>query len=244
MFKLLYLILFSLLNFNFNNIIKATNKVYAYPFNSTLCFECIDDFNYIHKHNNSITHAMKEVNNFCNDYNITGCNNITTYVDKLIMQNSTVICEDLGVCDKLDIDNFVIDIYGKIEQNIKIYRYYDLLIGYRVNIIGGDILNYTKLWQTKISEPYYDVSKINISTTNDLVCNGYTTIPTPPAPSESKPTNLRDIDYILKVATDNYIYYMNVTTGTIIDRLPINNNEPFNLEVYYNNNNQPIIIIS
>jgi hypothetical protein len=183
---------------------------------------------------------MTEVNTVCDEYNISGCKNMTNYIDKLIMQNSTVICQELGVCDKLDVDNFVIDIYGLMEQNIKIYRYYDLLIGYRVNIIGGDILNYTKLWQTKISEPYWDVSKININPVGDLLCNGNTTIPISP-PSQINPNNLRSVDYILKVSTDNYIYYMNVTTGTIIDRLSINNNEPFDLDLYYNNNNQPIV---
>jgi len=231
MLNIFHLFLFSFLN-----------NVYAHPFNSTICFECIDDFNYIHKHNNSINKIMTEVNTFCDEYNISGCENMTNYVDKLIMQNSTIICQELGVCDRLDVDNFVIDIYGPIEQNIKIYRYYDLLIGFRVNIISDSILNYTKLWQTKISEPYWDVSKININPVGQLLCNGDTTSPTPPPPSQINPDdNFRRYDYILKVSTDNYIYYMNVTTGTIIDRLSITNNEPLDLDLYYSNNNQPIV---
>ena len=111
----------------------------AYPFNSTECTECIEVFNYIHSHNDSLGEMIDDFNHVCHELNISGCENITRFADKVLMTNSK-ICEFLN-SDNLDLDNFV---FNADEYDIKIFRYYDLLIGYKL-VIGYNILNFTEL---------------------------------------------------------------------------------------------------
>ena len=113
----------------------------AYPFNSTECTECIDVFNYIHSHNDSLGEMIDDFNHVCHELNISGCENITRFADKVLMTNSTEICEFLDICDNLDLDNFVFDTG---QHDIKIFRYYDLLIGYKLwgRYSGGSTLSF------------------------------------------------------------------------------------------------------
>ena len=199
----------------------------AYPFNSTECTECIEVFNYIHSHNDSLGEMIDDFNHVCRELNISGCENITRFADKVLMTNSTEICEFLDICDNLDLDNFVFDTG---QHDIKIFRYYDLLIGYKLIMTDTNVLNFTKVWSIKLEEPYTDINKLVINPPYDHnsleivtgcdVCNAY--------------------DYILKITTENYVYYSNITSGLVFDRLKIENNyKPIsggliNLEPSYN----------
>ena len=209
------------------NLFTNTN---AYPFNNSECVQCIESINYIHGHNNSIKHMANEFNSFCDYYNITGCRNLTNYGFSLINQNSTDICEEIGFCDTLSMDSFAFD---SSPYNVTILRYYDLLLGYRVEVLDN-VINYTKLWTTKIAEPYRNISLIHLDTHYNRVtwpryigcelCDYFDSR----NPYDSVTTNS-----ILKVLTENYIYYMNITSGYIYDKLVVHNHRPNNVPMIF-----------
>ena len=89
----------------------------AYPFNSTECTECIEVFNYIHSHNDSLGEMIDDFNHVCRELNISGCENITRFADKVLMTNSTEICEFLDICDNLDLDNSIKNAYFILSAN-------------------------------------------------------------------------------------------------------------------------------
>ena len=201
----------------------------AYPFNNSECVECIESVNYVHSHNNSIKHIANEFNSFCDYYNISGCRNLTNYGFSLINQNSTHICKDLGFCDTLYMDSFAFDCSP---YNVTILRYYDLLLGYKVDVLNNT-LNYTKLWTTKIAEPYTIISLIHLDTHYNRVnypsyigcdlCDGKYIYP----------------NSILKVLTENYIYYMNITNGYIYDKLVVRDHRQNNIPILFDTYQYP-----
>ena len=109
------------------------------PFNSSECTSCIEKFNYLHSHNESIVQFVENMNDFCDYLNITNCRNWTKNVDKYIMKNSTEICQDFEICDVLDIDNFAYQ--DPYYSNINIYTYYDLLLAFKVNVLSNSVKN-------------------------------------------------------------------------------------------------------
>ena len=202
--------------------VNSFTNTNAYPFNNSECVQCIESVNYVHLHNNSIKHMANEFNSFCEYYNISGCRNLTNYGFSLINQNSTDICEELGFCDTLSMDSFAFDCSP---YNVTILRYYDLLLGYKVDVLNNT-LNYTKLWSTKIEEPYTMMSLINLDTHyNRVNYNSYAGCDLCDGSSNSHSS-------ILKVLTENYIYYMNITSGYIYDKLVVHN---------HRQNNNPMI---
>lgn len=204
-----------------------------YPFNNSECVRCIEEINYIHSHNNSIKHMANEFNSFCDYYNITGCRNLTNYGFSLINQNSTNMCEELGYCDTLSMDSFAFDCSP---YNVTILRYYDLLLGYKVDVLENSQLNYTKLWTTKISEPYTMISLLNLDTHYSRVtypsyrdCDGCSYLNLP--------------NSILKVLTENYIYYMNITSGYIYDKLVVHSHRPNNIPIKFDTYQYPTSVL-
>ena len=212
----------------------------SYPFNNTECVQCIEEINYIHAHNTSIKHMANEFNSFCDYYNISGCHNLTNYGISLINQNSTIICEELGYCDTLNMDSFAFDCNP---YNVTILRYYDLLLGYRVDVLDNNVLNYTKLWTTKIAEPYTNISLLRLDTHYSRVsglggcdvCFFDATSGAPVYPAYDP----RAQNSILKVLTENYIYYMNITSGFVYDKLVVHSHRQNNVQMIFDTYQYP-----
>jgi hypothetical protein len=191
------------------------------PFNSSNCTSCIEKFNYLHSHNESIVQFVANMNDFCDHFNITNCRNWTKKVDKYIMKNSTEICQDLGVCDVLDIDNFI---YQDPYSNINIYTYYDLLLAFKVNVLSNSVLNYTQLWSVSITEPFQKFEMVSLQNTYATSQYGITSGCVVCSPNSWA-------EYILKMTTDNYIYYLNITDGNVLYRLQLNGNRKLDLPI-------------
>jgi hypothetical protein len=210
---LFQLLLSTLLVNNVNSINPLSYlKSDPYPFSNNECVSCIEKFNYIHSHNASIVKTINQFNEFCDYYNISGCRNLTNYGSRMINQNSTLICEDLGFCDTLSLDNYLFT----TSIGTQVYYFYNSLIGYDVKMLGtSQTLNYTKLWSIKLDEPYESYQLISLSTSyNTQNYPGYYRC-SPCLPSV--------YEYIIKISTDNYVYYLNETSGVILDRIVVNN---------------------
>jgi hypothetical protein len=217
----------------------------SYPFNNSECVQCIEGINYIHANNNSIKHIANEFNSFCDYYNISGCHNLTNYGISLINQNSTIICEELGYCDTLNMDSFAFDCNP---YNVTILRYYDLLLGYRVDVLDN-VLNYTKLWTTKIAEPYTNISLLSLDTHYNIinypsytgcdVCFYDTSSGAPVYPAY----DARQQNSILKVSTENYIYYMNITSGLVYDKLVVHSHRKTNVPMIFDTYQYPSSVL-
>ena len=204
-------------------------NVDSYPFNNSECVECIEKFNYIHSHNTSINHMVNEFNSLCDYYNISGCRNLTNYGIELINQNSTIICEDLGYCDTLSMDSVAFDCNP---YNMSIFRYYDLLIGYSIEVLDTNVLNFTKLWSTKITEPYTNISLVDLTTYYSKTTYNYLGCDV----CHTRIWGGNIPNSIVKVLTENYIYYINITTGLVYDRLDVHGHRdvpvPLHIKLY------------
>ena len=197
----------------------------AYPFNSSKCTECIETFNNIHNHNDSI---VKALNTFCKEYNISDCH--MNQIDKALMTNSTKICEYLEICDDLTTNNFIFD---TDPYDIKIFRYYDLLIGFKLDMSQSNIMNFTKKWSIKLAEPFKTITTIPLQTPYDRATMPYIGCDTCNLGKVMTVAGRAETDYpiqanhILKVNTNNYVYYINITDGIVFDRLTIKHNRLF-----------------
>ena len=199
--------------------ISIINVTYSYPFNSTLCVECITKINYIQNNNNTINTINtieQNINNMCDYYNISGCNEKTKNGKQWLLEPPETICRDLDYCDRLSYDNMILSTdNGYIGW--KLYRYYDLIVSLKEDILlDRHIVNHTKIWSLKIDEPFKSVSVINIHNTSMSSCLYYC----PDVPPLIYPYAGT---YILKLTTTNLLYYINITTGTILSKYTINN---------------------
>ena len=149
------------------------NNVNSHPFNSSECVTCINKINYIHKYNNTYVDLINNITNFCKKYNLGFCKN-TTYYLEYFNKNPEDICEYLGYCEKLDINNYIFsfkdslikmyDIFDynyayKNYENLYLYQYYDTIICMNITSTN-DALNFSKVWQINMDEQY---QKINYS---------------------------------------------------------------------------------
>ena len=188
------------------------------PFNSSECTTCIERFNYLHTHNKSIINIVNTINKLCDTYNITYCRNITKYGEQLLMKNSTILCEDLGFCDVLDINNVAYEAYET--GNIKLYTYYDQLLAFNVNV-DVPIINFTQKWSIKLDEPstFFKVYPFTYPLDN------------PDNDDSSKLQSCSQCisgggtDALLKVGTHNYNYYINLTNGELLNKIRIEDNK-------------------
>lgn len=204
MFKLLFYILIS--NFTLS---------YSYPFNSSLCVECIKKINYIQNNNNSINNINtieRNINNLCDYYNISGCAERTKKGKEWLFKSPETICRDLDYCDYLSYDNMLVDLDAVVGGRVgKLYRYYDLIILLKEDILlDQHKINNSKIWSIKIDEPYKSNYVLGRGGEECSSCG--------------KPF------YLLKLNTKNLLYYINVTNGNILYKYNINKiqNPPYN----------------
>ena len=182
-------------------LISGIGLGYSYPFNSSLCVECIKKFNYIQNNNNTINtinSVEQSINNLCDYYNISGCTEQTKKGKEWLFKSPETICRDLDYCDYLSYDNML---EGGSPVG-KLYRYYDLIILLKEDILlDQHKINNSKIWSVKIDEPYKSSSVITGGTSCSS-CGG--------------------AFYLLKLNTKNLLYYINVTNGNILYKYNIN----------------------
>lgn len=213
-----------------------------HPFDSSQCTECIEKFNYLHSHNKSLIDAVDSVISLCEKYNISFCRNITDTGMDFLEQSSDDICRELGYCDVMGIENFVFDTTILPGYKVKLYTYYDLLIAFEeTSIISPPIINFTQKWSIKLEEPI-EKELFNYITINSILYN------------PSSEDNYRSCgscsgdEYLLKMGTEKYIYYVNITNGLILYKYRIENmrnlKSSINNFIYPNKNIAPQIFIS
>jgi len=229
-----------MLNFFLYLLISIINVTYSYPFNSTLCVECITKINYIQNNNNTINTINtieQNINNMCDYYNISGCNEKTKNGKQWLLEPPETICRDLDYCDRLSYDNMILSTDNGYGIGWKLYRYYDLIVSLKEDILlDRHIVNHTKIWSLKIDEPFKSVSVIDIHNTTIWAgggsLNAYSCLYECPA-ATGPPPNIYPYagTYILKLTTTNLLYYINITTGTILSKYTINNIK-YNVALY------------
>lgn len=211
--------------------VNTVSSIESYPFNSTLCVECIKRINYIHSHNKTIENISKGINNFCKENSIQGCEVLTSKGEKWIMEDSVKVCEKLNYCDYISLENMIFDLYAltaiPFYKNVYIYRYYDIILAIKqTNNIENDTMNFNQLWSAKIDEPYQNIEIFQL--TNQYITSNY-----PSYLSYSCYKCQGYGTYMLKVDTKNHIYYINITNGIIESRFDIQNNQNLPYKFYY-----------
>ena len=165
------------------------------PFNISDCTQCIADINNIRTHNKSIIEIFTTLDNICETFNFTGCiSELNTAENWVLKENSTKVCQELGYCDTLTIDNYL----GSIGDQY-LFTYYNRLLAMNYTIYFNNnslYTNFTVIWEYILNEPIVDISTISL-----VRPNIYTS-----------PINYQQSDTLLKVITLNYIQYVNLTT--------------------------------
>ena len=171
----------------------------SHPFNVSDCNECITEVKNVRQYNSSIVKLFNTLDNMCETLNLTECvSGLQSAEHWLLEGNSTKVCQDLGFCDNLTIDNYIMS----IDTNLHLFRYYNKLLAmnnsFGLNISDNSLYtNFTTEWEYVLDEPLVDISTISLE--NEI----YTGIC-----YLGKSTNYD----LLRVQTESYIHYLNFTT--------------------------------
>ena len=104
----------------------------------------------------------------------------------------------------------------ELYDNISIYRYYNKIIALKEDIINN-LINYNKVWSIIIDEPYKFITLLNIYYPRGLWPNDYSY-----SDCSYCGTNFYNI---IKLNTQNFLYYLNRTDGSILYKKYIPNLE-------------------
>lgn len=233
------------------NIYKQNSiGIAAHPFSSDGCVKCIDKINYVHSYNQSFINLFYNITDFCQKYEIEFCSNITDFTG-FFNKSPEYICDKLGYCETLDISRYIFDFrhesinkYGndynditnKYLNNLYLYQYYDTIMC--LNKSSTTTLNFTKLWQIKLGEPYKNIRLLNIDTkyidTNYKPFTGsfMKCIDCSPTYITNSGKFIIINENMLKIDTSNYVYYINITSGQVFNRFNITKNN-YNFDIQY-----------
>jgi len=172
------------------------------PFNVSDCNQCITDINNVRTHNKSIIKIFNTLDNICETFNFTGCvSGLNTAENWVLKENTTKVCQELGYCDTLTIDNYIMSI-----DNQHLFTYYNRLLAMNDTIYYNNNslhTNFTVIWEYILNEPVVDISLIPLVTPNRY---------SSPSFDCGKSENS-----LLKVQTVNHIDYINLTTIKTIE---------------------------
>lgn len=245
-------LIIALISLDYNPYNQNNIGINAHPFSSNDCVKCIDKINYVHSYNQSFINLFYNITNFCQKYEIELCSNISDFTG-FFNKSPEYICDKLGYCETLDISAYIFDFkresikkygndYNDITNNylnnIYLYQYYDTIMC--VNKSSTTTLNFTKLWQIRLDEPYKNIRLLNIYTKyiytnyNPLLTGLFMKcIDCSPIYIQNGGKIIIVNENILKIDTSNYIYYINITSGDILGKFNIANNN-FNFDIKYN----------
>ncbi len=208
------------LQYIFLIFLLQVNPITAYPFNSSFCASCISKINFL-QHDNAtqkdISNLELGVLNFCDEFNISGCQEAIASERRWLHQPAVKICEQLDFCDSLNYENMILN----ISPGLSLYYYYDLVIALQDNFnMDTGMVNHTELWSFKIPEPYISADMISLYNDSYYTCSCYICV------NERQNTTNSDCYNqikILKLRTSNYIYYVNTDNGVVLAQIQINN---------------------
>jgi hypothetical protein len=194
-------------------LLSASNTFGAVP-NTTECHQCISDVNNLKSHNSSIFNLLNNLDNFCTQFNFTQCLNFTNQTEQALDNlNSTSVCEELGYCDSLNLDNFVMNI-----NDVYVFTYYNSILGMesKLSLKNKSLspeMDFHQTWNLTFQEPIVDINQYILDNYPHLDCG---------IPPESCPIHMPCSIYgcifntinMLKITTDSHIYYFNITNSS------------------------------
>jgi len=166
---------------------------FKYPIftpNVTDCHECIESINSIRQNNTKIINMYNNLYSICSQYNNTDCQLMLNKTEHwLLKENSTNVCEYLGFCDKLSFSDYITSF-----NEYHLFKFYNRLLVMNsksiLDIVNSSFIeNMTLVTEYGFNETLIDISILSLPYL-DCESNNIT---------------------LLKVTTDNYMYYYNTT---------------------------------
>jgi hypothetical protein len=189
----------------FNTLFLLSSIINPHQHSSNLCNTCINVTQEIKHDNSSLQHFFQELSTLCPYTNQTNCyqelNNTYSYI---INHNSSDICENLGLCSSIKLGDYSC---SSPDYKTGVFIHYNSLLGYS-NPISQDINNFitfNQKWNLTFNETVYSSSFISSPTEQPFRNNAF-------------PKNcMLSYNYvILKVVTENSVYYFNYTNDNPI----------------------------
>lgn len=171
----------------------------AFPFNESECNTCVNTINSQREfNNNTISMFFNTLGNLCDMYNISHCTNMLNKSEDLLLRtNSTTICRKLGYCDELNFNNYITTIETGNETTY-VFTYYNRLLGLTNNSSDVGNIQFHTNWSIILDEPLVSLNTMKFNF-NDTCYS------------------LVENDTILKIETENYLMYYNLTNMKMID---------------------------
>lgn len=162
-------------------------------YSSNICNTCINVTQEIKDNNSSLQSFFEELSTLCPYTNQTRCyQNLNNTYSYIINHNSSDICLRLGFCSNLTMEDYLIT---SPSRNTDLYSHYNNLLGYNVTF-NLNHLNNNLVWNLTFNETVESASFIEYSGSI----------------SPYMPINCYGYHYnILRVETENYVYYFNYT---------------------------------
>lgn len=196
-------------NLAITSLLLSTSHAFGPVPNTTECHQCISDVNNLKSHNSSIYNLLNNLDNFCTKFNFTQCLNFTNQTEKALENlNSTSVCEELGYCDSLNLDNFIMNL-----NDVYVFTYYNSILGMNSKFSLEKSMNpkmdFHQVWNFTFEEPILEIDQYILDNYPHLNCNNALSCPINNACTmygcKFNPIN------IFKITTNTHIYYFNIT---------------------------------
>ena len=203
-------------------LLSTSNAFWATP-NTSECNQCISNINYFKTHNSSIVNMLNTIDNICSQLNFTECLDGVNYTEHAIQNiNATQVCENLGFCDTLDLNNLELSI-----SNVYLFRYYNSILGMNTSInfnhtkpVSNEsyLLEFHQLWNITFEDPILNIKHFELDNYPMFKCpKGSWLYPCSKYgcgcthdPTLARSCNIPSVS-LLKVSTHNHMYYYNIT---------------------------------
>ena len=183
-------------------LLSTSNALLVTP-TKIQCNKCISSIDYYKTHNDTIVNIFNALDKICNEFNIKECIEFTNYTKNTLEHlNATKLCENIGYCETLSMDKFIMNI-----NNISLFRYYNSIIAmepqFSLNSNSNSTSNYIQhmnfhqIWNITFNEP---IINTNYYSNHIIEVKNY------PGHCGFKCS----ID-LLKFTTDKHIYYFNIS---------------------------------
>ena len=160
-------------NLALTSILLATSNTFTANPNTTECHECISNINYLKSPNSSIFNILDRLDNVCTQLNFTQCLNFTNQTEQALENlNATKICEKMGYCDSLALENFVMNL-----DDVYVFTYYNSILGMKSNITFDRNHSLTQqmylhqVWNITFDVPVIETDLHMLDNYPNLACN-------------------------------------------------------------------------
>ena len=186
----------------------ASTNAYLNQNNCSYCEKSIMD---IRKDNTTWVEIFEDFYKFCEYVDSKECTvAVSNYEQWLFHDNITKVCQYLGYCDELSLNNYILDI-----DDSTLFQHYNSILGMKNYVTFNDTntinfnntLNFNIFWNITFEEPILDVKVIDIS--NNKICN-------------NEYTYLVNSSKLIKIVTTNKIHYFNASNINHINSFDYN----------------------